>query len=333
VNGKTTKLLSLGLAIAFSQPIQAQQPSSQVDQAVRVIVTLCLAGGSVTVSRVNPQGQYEFQSTRGAFSIERRDAQGLVDGITSQLSGLAADQANRARECTRPYIDQILPLIKQARIDRQMDVFEIARNLNTTLNIGTCVRGPAQAGIYFGDMSQGDGSAISEQATYDRLNSVESVIRQKLQSLTGQSARLDLVRKVQFFRFVPGRSIPYFDATAISTTNSTVDALLRGNEQVIGSLGASVGTAAILYRYYTTITLLSQKAFEVGSPRAQQISIGAQQAQQCIGSVYPDITRRIQLLLSNIQCNAAVPGLSTNPPASQWDRFMGSIVACLKSGA
>jgi len=284
------------------------------------------------VSRINPQGQYQLESSRGRFIIERREALGLVDGINSQLSGLAADQANRARECMHPYIAQVLALAREYRIERRLDIFDIEVKLNSALNVGTCLRPAALSGYYAGDISQGDGTPTSEEATHNRLDAVEAEIQEKLHGLTGQRIRLNLSNRVNFFRFFPGKSVQYFTADGIDVTNSAVFALLAGNEQRIGSLGSSVGTAGALYRYYTLLSRLSDKALEIGSPRAQQFFAGAQQSQLCIISLYPDIVRRLQSQLATLSCRVQVPNLSRSPRPQEWDEFVESIRGCIRSG-
>lgn len=117
---RTRRLLSGFIKTAvLSAALCAGDPSFskadvRVDQAVRVIITLCVAGGSVTTSRAtsNPSGgQFRLESDKGNFTIESQQAWGLVQGIGSALNNLNADQANRARECMRPYISQILAII------------------------------------------------------------------------------------------------------------------------------------------------------------------------------------------------------------------------------
>jgi hypothetical protein len=52
-----------------------------------------------------------LESDKGNFTIESQQAWGLVQGIGVALDNLSADQANRARDCMRPYISQILAII------------------------------------------------------------------------------------------------------------------------------------------------------------------------------------------------------------------------------
>src|SRR5262249_156808 len=80
------------------------------ERAAGVLIKLCVSGG--TISRVySSANQFNLESDKGNFTVEKREAQGLVDGIGAALNNLSADQANRARERMHPYIGQILALI------------------------------------------------------------------------------------------------------------------------------------------------------------------------------------------------------------------------------
>jgi hypothetical protein len=73
-----------------------------------------MSGGSVTESRAEsePQGgEFHLDSSRGKFTVYSTEARGLIGGIGSTLNALTADQANRARECMRPYISQIMAIV------------------------------------------------------------------------------------------------------------------------------------------------------------------------------------------------------------------------------
>jgi hypothetical protein len=106
-----TGLIATVLVLAV--PLPHASANDRVQQAVRVLVTLCLGGGSVTVSRSQSTpsgGDFRLESDRGNFTVESREAIGLVDGIGNAINSLSADQANRARECMRPYISQVLAI-------------------------------------------------------------------------------------------------------------------------------------------------------------------------------------------------------------------------------
>jgi hypothetical protein len=105
---------SVFILAATSASLRAQD---RADQAVALIMRLCVAGGSVTSSKSTSDpagGRFRLESDKGSFTIESREAWGLVQGIGVALDKLSADQANRARDCMRPYISQVLAIIVSA---------------------------------------------------------------------------------------------------------------------------------------------------------------------------------------------------------------------------
>lgn len=103
----------LYLVLCFPMgPLQAQ---SKVEQAVHVLVSLCVSGGTVKVSRSNYDSSgnsYQLESTKGSFSVESREVSGFVNGLDTAISQLSSEQANRARDCMNPYIKQVLAMIE-----------------------------------------------------------------------------------------------------------------------------------------------------------------------------------------------------------------------------
>jgi hypothetical protein len=93
-----------------SAACQSGAQDDRAEKAAQILVTLCVSGGSVTISR--SEGQFRIDSNSGDSAVvQKRDARGLVDGIGAALNSITADQANRARDCMRPYISQILALV------------------------------------------------------------------------------------------------------------------------------------------------------------------------------------------------------------------------------
>ena len=87
--------------------------ADSVETALHIIVTLCLAGGHFSVSKsvYTPLGgSFHLESDKGSFTVESRDAWGLIDGLGKPIDGVAAEQANRARDCMKTYIPQALAI-------------------------------------------------------------------------------------------------------------------------------------------------------------------------------------------------------------------------------
>ena len=109
--------VALGLLLVFSQNQGALAQAKNVQDAIDVIVMLCVAGGEkIEVSGAGSgDGGLELKKESGASSANmtftKSEAKGLVDGIRREMSNVTANQASEARKCMQPYIDRIVDLI------------------------------------------------------------------------------------------------------------------------------------------------------------------------------------------------------------------------------
>jgi uncharacterized protein YecT (DUF1311 family)/rhodanese-related sulfurtransferase len=99
--------------LAFLLPISASSFAAQagddkVSTAVSGIMTLCVGGGSTVTVHYTEQNQLEVTSGSGGLTLERHEAQGLIDGLNNSITALQADQANRVRDCIKPYLGEIV---------------------------------------------------------------------------------------------------------------------------------------------------------------------------------------------------------------------------------
>jgi rhodanese-related sulfurtransferase len=98
-------LVLLSLAATPAMPATAD---TKVDTAVTVIFKLCVGSGSDVKVNANNQNQLQIDSGNGNVTLERHETQGLIDGLNSQMTNVEADQANRVRDCVKPYIGEIM---------------------------------------------------------------------------------------------------------------------------------------------------------------------------------------------------------------------------------
>ncbi len=98
-------LVLLSLAATPAMPATAD---TKVDTAVTVIFKLCVGSGSDVKVNANNQNQLQIDSGNGDVTLERHETQGLIDGLNSQMTNVEADQANRVRDCVKPYIGEIM---------------------------------------------------------------------------------------------------------------------------------------------------------------------------------------------------------------------------------
>ena len=109
-------MLSLALVCCDVQGTYAQS-NNKIQDAIRVIVMLCVAGGErVEVSgTATGDGGLALKKQNGAGSpdvtFSRSEGMGLVDGIRREMSSISANQASEARKCMQPYIDRIIDII------------------------------------------------------------------------------------------------------------------------------------------------------------------------------------------------------------------------------
>jgi hypothetical protein len=100
----------VGMLLSFSQIQEVFAQSKNVQDAIDVIATFCVAGGMTSeVSVTGKDGGVELKREGGAgITISKSEARGLVDGIRREMSNISANQASEARKCMQPYIDRIL---------------------------------------------------------------------------------------------------------------------------------------------------------------------------------------------------------------------------------
>jgi hypothetical protein len=103
---------TFGLLLAFSQN-QEVLAQANVDDAIRVIVTFCVAGGEKFEVSGSGGGSLELKreggaNTAGITLSSRTEAKGLVDGINNAMTSVTASQASEARKCMQPYINLVL---------------------------------------------------------------------------------------------------------------------------------------------------------------------------------------------------------------------------------
>ena len=94
--------------------------------ALNALMTMCVGGGSEETLRRD--GQVDAALTlekirtgkvgagvSGNIAYSKTEWQGLIGGINAQIGMLQASQADKVRECTKPYIAGILAGISQAK--------------------------------------------------------------------------------------------------------------------------------------------------------------------------------------------------------------------------
>jgi hypothetical protein len=95
----------------------AQAPN--VQQIADTMVRLCLGGGSTQATLGSVTGGADVSlrgldargNLAGEYKINESNAEGLVKGIDNELTQVAADQADKVRDCLRPVRERLLDVL------------------------------------------------------------------------------------------------------------------------------------------------------------------------------------------------------------------------------
>jgi hypothetical protein len=83
----------------------------KADQAAKILISLCVSGGNISIRKSENSQNIRLEGNNEEIFYEEKNLTGLVEGINSAISDLAAEQANEARDCMKPYINRILSLM------------------------------------------------------------------------------------------------------------------------------------------------------------------------------------------------------------------------------
>lgn len=95
----------------------ANAASDEIEQAIQLIVTFCVAGGESVKLVVSGDVEGGFALKRlgvvgeGTLEFSSEESKGLVRGLQNEINQLAAEQQSEARRCMQPYIDRMVNLL------------------------------------------------------------------------------------------------------------------------------------------------------------------------------------------------------------------------------
>jgi hypothetical protein len=115
--------LALLLVCAWWPMVGAAQDAAEVEKIADTMVRLCLGGGRTEATTSAGTGPADLSlrslgakgDVRGEFKISISSAEGLINGLDNALSKVAADQANKVRECLQPVRKRILDVMLTKR--------------------------------------------------------------------------------------------------------------------------------------------------------------------------------------------------------------------------
>jgi hypothetical protein len=111
---RLTALLTIAVLLVSTNTHAASSSNEQVELALRALTLMCLGGGQKVV--VTRKGNSEVLVTQAGgqgseSTLDSTTIAGFINGIDNTISGLAADQADKARACMKPYIQLIIRAI------------------------------------------------------------------------------------------------------------------------------------------------------------------------------------------------------------------------------
>jgi hypothetical protein len=113
---------SIGLLLWASAAAAQNQAPANVQQIADTMVRLCIGGGSTQAITGTATGGADISlrsldvrgNLTGEFKISKSSAEGLSNGINDALTQVAADQADKVRDCLKPVRDRLLDVMLPA---------------------------------------------------------------------------------------------------------------------------------------------------------------------------------------------------------------------------
>lgn len=92
---------------------------ADTNQTVDLMVRLCIAGGHTDTASGTAGGDATISvrsldikgTLKGDFTVTKSNAEGLVNGIDNAISQLAANEADKVRDCLKPLRERLLDLL------------------------------------------------------------------------------------------------------------------------------------------------------------------------------------------------------------------------------
>jgi hypothetical protein len=111
------------LVCAWWPVLGAAQNAVEIDKVADTMVRLCVGGGHTQATSGTGSGGADLSlrsldvkgNLKGEFKISKSSAEGLVNGLDNALGQVAADQADKVRECLKPVRERLLEVMLPAQ--------------------------------------------------------------------------------------------------------------------------------------------------------------------------------------------------------------------------
>jgi hypothetical protein len=106
------------IATLFPLSAIAQDTTPNTQSIADTMVRLCVGGGRTETTSGGGSGGAELSlrsldvtgNLKGEFKVSKSSAEGLINGLDNALSQVAADQADKVRNCLKPVRERLLDL-------------------------------------------------------------------------------------------------------------------------------------------------------------------------------------------------------------------------------
>jgi hypothetical protein len=143
---------------------------------------------------------------------------------------------------------------KKTEIKRSLALFNASAELSSTLHVGDCMQTMAMRGFYFGDLSQSNiangENVVNEENFYQTFAAIDRALSKNVSEIYQREIHFSLANDVNFFRFVPGKSVPYFAMESVQRNSEKLTDVADADDLAFIQLGSEVGKFTRLYGYY-----------------------------------------------------------------------------------
>lgn len=127
MRGLPSTVVAMALAIGLFSTPKALAQRMNADSAAKLLIGLCVGGGSITITKsTTSEDQFRIGGSGRSMLVEKREVSGLIDGINNAISNLGAGQADKVRECMKPYIGRLMNLALGDQDSDQMNVRKVS---------------------------------------------------------------------------------------------------------------------------------------------------------------------------------------------------------------
>src|SRR5215471_6135822 len=130
---------AVSVACLFQPGAAQAQGADEINRIADLMVRLCVGGGHTETVSGGGSGGADLSlrsldirgNLQGQFKIKRSRAEGLANGIDNAMSQVAADQADKVRDCLKPVRERLLDLmLPRSGEDRRQNRQDGRSNVN-----------------------------------------------------------------------------------------------------------------------------------------------------------------------------------------------------------